>query len=311
VVLLDAATGAVVKSIDMHVFGAKGPTGAMPNGVAWSPDRLRLFVAEGGINAVAVVDPSGGGSLGYIPTGWYPAAVGVSHDGQHLYISSDKGLGEGPNGADHRDGTNFSSNKRLVQGLFQDVPLACLDLGALTSIVAQDNGLVVAPPAGDGSVIPTAFGQGPSSKIKHVVFILKENRSFDQVLGDLTYPGGNPQVERDQRLNDLGGKISPNHHAIAQQYATGDDLYHVVLDSTDGHWVSGTGQENEFDLKVDPSEIHGTFHGGDQIAGTAPENEPIGGMVWYHYFRNNVSFRIYGEGPGSYNHLTLPTLTHV
>ncbi len=289
-VLLDALSGAVRKTVDMHVFGPNGPTGAMPNAVAWAPDGSRLFVAEGGINAVAVVDPLGGAILGHIPTGWYPAAVAVSGDGQHLYVSSDKGLGEGPNGFDHPDGTNLSSNKRLVQGLFQDVPLACLDLRGLTRMVARDNGLVRSPSIRGGGVVPAAFGQGPSDKIKHVVFILKENRSFDQVLGDL------PGAERDQRLNDLGGKITPNHHAIAQQFATGDNLYHVVLDSTDGHWVSGTGQENEFDLKVDPSEINGVFHGGDQIDGTAPENEPIGGMVWHHYTRNNISYKVWGEG---------------
>ena len=289
-VFLDGQTGATLGTIDMHVFGPSGPTGAMPNAVTWSPDGNRLYVAEGGINAIAVVDASSGTVVGYIPTGWYPAAVAVSPDGQHLYISSDKGLGHGPNGFDHPLTSDLSSNKALVRGTFQDVPLGCLDLGGLSEIVARDNGLVASAPAGDGSVVPVAFGQGPSSKIKHVVFILKENRTFDQVLGDM------PGVERDQRLADLSGDYSPNQHAIAQRYATGDNLYHIVLDSTDGHWVGATGQENEFDFKVDPSEINGVFQGGDRIDGTAPENEPIGGMIWNHYKRQNISFKVWGEG---------------
>jgi YVTN family beta-propeller protein len=279
----------------MRVFGANGPTGAMPDAAAWSPDGKLIYVAEGGLNAVAVVDAQRGVILGHIPTGWYPAAVAISPDGDHLYISSDKGLGFGPNGVDHPAGSNYATNKRLVGGTFQDVPLTCLNLRVTTSYVRKDNGFFPSAPEGDstsdgdGGVIPAAFGT-PSSKIKHVVMILKENRTFDQILGDM------PGVERDQRLNDLGGKITPNHHAIAKRYATGDNMYHIVLDSTDGHWVSGTGQENEFDLRVDPSEINGVFHGGDQISGTAPENEPIGGMIWNHYKRKNISFKIWGEG---------------
>jgi YVTN family beta-propeller protein len=289
-VLLDARSGSTLATIDLHVFGPSGPTGAMPNAVSWARDGSRIFVAEGGINAVAVVDAASRGIVGYIPTGWYPAGVAVSQDGQHLYVSSDKGLGHGPNGFDHPETSDLSSNKALVRGTFQDVQLACADLAALSKIVARDNGLVAAPPEGNGTTIPTAFGGGGSSKIKHVVFILKENRTFDQVLGDL------PGVERDQRLADLSGKYSPNHHAIAQRYATGDNLHHIVLDSTDGHWVGATGQENEFDFKVDPSEINGVFHGGDMIDGTAPENEPMGGMVWNHYKRQGITFKIWGEG---------------
>jgi YVTN family beta-propeller protein len=292
VAVLDAATGSLMRNIDLRLYpGApkEGPTGVQPNALAWTPDGNTLFVAEGGLNAVAAVNVATGTVTGHIPTAWYPAAVQVSPDGGHLYIASAKGYGSGSGTTLGPAGSEARVAANLQKGTLQDVPLGCVDMTAATATVARDDGLVAGGPQGDTSVVPAAFGQGPSQKIKHVVFIEKENRTFDQILGD--FPG----AERDPSLADFGGAVTPNHHGIARTYGTGDNFYDFVVDSTGGHWVTGTGQDNEFDFKLDPTFKNGNLSGSDQLMGTAPENVPQNGFIWTNFFRAGISTRVYGE----------------
>ena len=292
VALLDAGTGALLRNIDMRLYpGApkEGPTGVQPNALAWAPDGTTLYVAEGGLNAVAAVDVASGVIYGHIPTTWYPSAVQVSSDGQHLYIASAKGYGSGSGVTLGPPGSEARVAANLQRGTLQDVPLGCVDLQATTAVVAHDDGLVAGAATGDTSVVPAAFGQGPSQKIKHVVFIEKENRTFDQILGDL------PGAERDPSLADFGGAVTPNHHAIARRYGTGDNFYDFVIDSVGGHWVVGTGQDNEWDFKLDPTFKNGNLSGSAQLMGTAPESVPQNGFIWTNYFRAGISTRVYGE----------------
>jgi phosphoesterase family protein len=137
-------------------------------------------------------------------------------------------------------------------------------------------------------VVPATFGQ-PSPKVKHVVFILKENRTYDQVLGDQA------GTERDNRLALYANPVTPNHHALASQFASGDNYYDVGQDSFDGHFLIDTGHENEFDQKIHPTVWNANKLGPEGVYVSAPENLPLGGFMWNGLFRHNVSFRIYGE----------------
>ena len=294
VVLLDARTGATVRTIDLRVFGPAGPTGSQPNAVAWSKDAKVLYVAEGGRNSVALVDPRRGFVNGRLPTGWYPSAVALSADGKRLFVASAKGLGAGPNGVEvesNEAGTNASYIGNLLKGTVQaiDLDAVCASLPRLTNTVDANNGFTATAPAASSSVVPPAYGKGPSKQIKHVVFILKENRTYDQVLGDLK------GTERDNRLALFGLPVTPNHHAVAQQFAHGDNYYDVGQDSFDGHFIIDTGHENEFDQKVHPTVWNANKLGPEGVYVSAPENLPLGGTMWNNLFRNNVSFRVYGE----------------
>lgn len=293
VVLLDAVTGEVRRTISFRAVQG-GPTGSQPNAMAWSPKGEALFVAEGGRDAIAVVDPDSGSIRGRIPTGWYPAAVAISPDGNRMYVANAKGLGPGPNGVEVADTEKFDvgnvayiGNRIFGTVSVIDLPGACGSLSELSRKVDENNGLVAASDVKSG-VIPAAYGQGPSEKIKHVVFILKENRTYDQVFGDLA------GTERDERLAWYAEKVTPNHHAMARSFAHAQNFYDNGQDSYDGHFWIDTGQSNEFDQKV-----HVTAWNANKLEGnkfvTAPENFPEEGAIWNNLARAGKTFRIYGE----------------
>ncbi len=166
-----------------------------------SSDGRRLYIADAGINAVQVVaaDPAARQFTpqGFIPTGWYPAALALTADGKRLYVANGKGAGVGPNGVEGFDETYPTYIGELLKGSVSVIDgVDEFDLANGSSTVAAANGFVPtevrwvdgAPAAGEvqrGNPIPIDYGSGPSDLIKHVVFILKENRTYDQILGDL------------------------------------------------------------------------------------------------------------------------------
>ena len=298
------------------------PTGSQPNAAAWSPDGKVLFVAEGERNDVAVIDPSrvsppgalvgvttvtddGVGTsaganraaiVGRIPTAWYPSALQVSADSSHLYVVSMRGLGSGPSVT-----PATASIKSDVAGQVNDVHLTstCASLASLSRAADRDNGLVALPTAskanGNGYVVPTAYGQGPSSKIKHVFLIIKENRSFDDIFGDMSDPSVNPKgnVEADGSLTHYGAFVTPNEHALAKQFALSDNYYVTAETSTQGHYAIDTGQDNEFIDKTTPSNYAGKFPYG--AWDTLPEGMPEGGFIWNNAARHGVHTTVFGE----------------
>lgn len=296
------------RTVDMRAI-AGGPTGAQPNALAWTPDGRALLVAEGGRNSVAVIDPlkvaaetialgsmpaagiNRGAVTGRFPTGWYPSSLAMTPDGSRLFIADNEGLGSGPNG--HVAGMEYDPNtlKGIVQAV--DMNATCGNLQQLSMLSDVDNGLRPAKTGastalGDGTVVPTSYGSPPSDKIKHVFLIIKENRTFDQELGDFA------GAERDQSLVNYGRNITPNLHALTAQFANGDNFYATSEVSIDGHYAVDTGQINEFLQKVTSSNYAGKYPYGEWD--TLPENLPKGGFIWNNAARNKVSARIYGEG---------------
>ncbi len=268
ITIIDAKTWKAEKTITIEPApSVKGLRGVLPFGLALSPDEKRLYIACAGINAVAVMDASKGLVLGYIPTGWFPARVAASPDGKTLYVANGKGFGAGPNGGpDFHEGVEGSYIGDITKGVVSVVPApSSADLEAGTVQVLSNNGFART----DGRMTPP---RAPSSPVKHVIFIIKENRTFDQVFGDLAEVNGQ-KVNADPKLGEfdndatvrpvskheekMGEKVpepgpagaeptvehahvTPNHHALAQRFGISDNFYVDSDVSVDGHhWLVG------------------------------------------------------------------------
>jgi len=325
ITILDARSNQVKQTIVLEPAPAvAGLRGALPFGLALSPDEKRLYVACAGINAVAVLDTKDGKVLGYIPTGWFPARVEISRDGETLYVANAKGFGAGPNG-----GPNFQPGPEgtyigdITKGMVSIIKLGQENIPSTdTSQVLSNNGFVATPAAGarrgDFPIPPP--GQ-PSSKIHHIVYIVKENRTFDQVFGDLKEVEG-AKVEADPELLEYGddvtvknkdtgqsvehARVTPNHHALAEHFGISDNYYVDSDVSVDGHhWLQGN-YPNELLETTWPASYGDKFTfvadpdapGRLEIGGAAPRPEtyPQAGSLWTHLARHHITFRNYGEG---------------
>lgn len=248
----------------------RGFKGSNPNSLALSPDERTLYVTEGGTNAVAVVRLEGdtGRVAGLIPTGWYPNSVSVSRDGRRLYIVNGKspegpnpvGCGYTPSPAECHAKNSFIFQRTRAGFLTLPVPTE-KSLSALTEQVAQ-NDHFRSVGAKDQAMMEFLRG-----KIHHVVYIVKENRSYDQVLGDLEKGNGDP------KLTLLPEPISPNHHELARRFVTLDNFYASGEVSGDGWNWSTAARATDSVEKTVPVEYadHGleyTYEGGGRNLNT-------------------------------------------
>jgi YVTN family beta-propeller protein len=229
----------------------KAPAGSTPNALALSPDGDTLYVANADNNSIAVVDieePGKSRPLGFLPTGWYPTFVTTTADGRRIIVASGKGNATGPNRVKRPidpilPSVSFQHHGNQLNGLvsFIDTPDEAR-LGALTKQVYDNSPyrdtLLEASGAGGDSVIPTRVGE--PSPIKHVLFIMKENRTYDQVFGDLKQGNGDPS------LTLFGREVTPNQHALAEQFVLLDNLYCSGEVSQDGQPWTTSAYANEF-----------------------------------------------------------------
>ncbi len=277
--------------------------GIMPSGLALGPHRL--YVTEAGINALATVDLDTNRVLGHLPVGWNPSAVALSRDGQMLYVVNTKGRGSGPNaGAGATPGPTYVG--QLQYGSVSAIPAAT---SPDTAAVLRDNKAALTA----GSPLP---------RLQHVFLIIRENRTFDEVLGDL--PGANgdttlarfglraavPELSPAASSGGSEGQasVTPNAHAIAQQFATSDAFYTDSDVSADGHrWVVGI-QPTPWMNVAWTSNYGGRRHadpfstapgrralGGSDDA-PMPEDEPEYGSLWEHITDAHLPLLNYGEG---------------
>ena len=238
---IDLASGRLVaeprltlpSSLDAGTLGK----GLNPNGLAILPDG-RLLVTLGGINALALITPGAAGNplQALVPTGWYPSAVAASSDGKHIFVVNRKSpAGPNPQGCEpalavYRGQPNAcgSANQYIFQlekaGLLQFPLPGPRALSAATMQVAENIGLPGAKERAAADMQMAAI----RSRIKHVIFIIKENRTYDQVLGDLGVGNGDPH------LAILGGALSPNHHRLARGFVTLDNFYDSGEQSSTG-----------------------------------------------------------------------------
>ncbi|MBN3922864.1 beta-propeller fold lactonase family protein [Nostoc sp. NMS4] len=217
--VIDTNNNNVVQTISLSRPGERYK-GANPNSLNLSPDGRTLYVTLGGENAIAIVDLQGGRVNGRIPTGWYPNSVSVSQDGQRLYVVNAKS-NSGPNPSNSRTtpaglarNTNFKNQYTwaLEKAGISIIPVpSSSTLAMLSTQVDKNNGFYNRRP--DRTM---KYLQG---KIKHVIYIVKENRTYDQVLGDLPLGNGDPAITL------FPQRISPNHHKLSFGFATFDNFY--------------------------------------------------------------------------------------
>jgi YVTN family beta-propeller protein len=294
--VIDTSADVVVSQVDLSPYPG-APMGSMPNALALSPDGATLYVANGGSNDVAVVDTASLTIRGLIPTAWFPSALLASRDGRVLYAANMKGLGAGPNPLgpnSERRTTTEQYIGNMARGTLSviDVP----DTEALTRYTAQvvkNNGFdetrkVLTQPRQETIAHAVPRRVGDPSLIRHVIYIIKENRTYDQVLGDL------PQGDGDPSLVLFGREVTPNHHALAETFVLFDNCYADAEVSADGHNWSTAAIATDYVQKTWPANYSGRnrpfdFQGGS----SAPA--PLGGYLWEHAARAGLTYRVYGE----------------
>jgi YVTN family beta-propeller protein len=250
VVAIDLKTKAKMEAINVAP-SPKAPVGSTPNSLALSPDGRELYVADADNNSVAVVSIADRGQSkvsGFIPTGWYPTAIASTPDGKRILIGSGKGLGTGPNHVSrpiNPESTNgsFVHHGNNLTGLvsFVDTPSRA-KLSEYTKQVIENSpyrdDLLAKTDFKGASVIPTEAGR--RSPIEHVLYIIKENRTYDQVFGDIPKGNGDPSLVL------FGRDVTPNHHALAEQFVLLDNLYCNGEVSQDGHPWSTAAYATDF-----------------------------------------------------------------
>ena len=280
------------QTIYLRMGDLKGLPGTTPLGSALSPDEKTLYVALSDANAVAVVDLTSAQVRGYIPAGWGPTSVLVSPDGSHLFVANAKGVTtKTPNALPVRTWGQYPPN--ILEGTVSliDLPKAMSDLDASTKVV-MDNNLAV---GGVQKVNDRAF---VNPGIDHVVYIIKENRTYDQVLGDDTRGNGDPHVCLFPKA------VTPNLHALADRFVLLDNFYVCAEVSADG-WVWSTqGIANPYTERNVPYNYSG--HGRSYDSEGSNSGVPVdlrgirdvstepNGYIWDQCERQHVSYRNYG-----------------
>ena len=337
--VIDTANNTIIETIPIIAPAAEIPdslvnyTGANPNSVTLSPDERQLYVTNGNLNCIAVVELGGtkGRSrvVGLIPTGWYPNSVSFSGDGKTVYVANAKSP-TGPNPGlrysygppTHTNGwISNQYNPQLTKAGLQTFPRPDkVQLTALTAQVATNDRFSHTESAGDAAVM-AAVRRG----VRHVIFIIKENRTYDQVLGDLEIGNGDPH------LTEFGESLTPNLHNLARTFVTLDNFYATAETSNDGWpWTTSARAPDVIERQYpvayamrglsldseglnrnvnvayptlaerraanpitpdDPDLLPGQT---DVAAPDGPDNEINTGYIWDSALRENLSVRNYG-----------------
>ena len=292
--ILDAATGDVVDT----AWTKRTPAdlyGAMPNALAFSSDGERLYVCNGAQNAVAVMDwepDERGGTklLGLIPVGWHPGAVVVDPARQRLAVANIKGLPVKPKPR----GASAGFNSHHYHGSVSILPIpGDDDLPPLSERVARNmragairDALAPPRPGQPPRVIPERIGE--PSLIEHVVYVIKENRTYDQVLGDMPQGNGRPE------LCIFGAEITPNQHALASEFVLLDNAYCCGILSADGHnWSTSAVATNYLERSF--AGFPRSYPDGMEDADTDAIAWSPAGFLWDNAVKHGKTIRNYGE----------------
>jgi len=322
ITVIDLKTDSIVKEIYLKPDEAlKHFRGIIPFGLAVSPDEKQLFVAEPGINAIGVIDLPSFKVAGHIPTGWFPSKLKITPDGKNIVVTNAKGYGSGPNGGKNfKEGGEGTYIGNLMKGTVSVIQIPSeKDLGKMTAQVIKNN--FIKQKASDllktriNNPIPLYGGQ-KESPIKHIVFISKENRTYDEIFGQLTNAEGDASIARyghnvsfSNKANTMkveDATVMPNHLKLAEQFAIGDNFYVDSDVSADGHrWLVNT-YPNEWVETCTPASYGGNRNykpaskapGSLGMNGSAgaiyPEDYNESGSMWDHLERNKIDFFNFG-----------------
>jgi YVTN family beta-propeller protein len=307
--VIDTKRGYVTETISTALF-PRAPEGSTPDALAISPDGETLYVANADNNCVAVIaveSPRRSAVKGFIPTGWYPTAVAVTPDGKNLLVGVGKGLQtkSNPFKKDHpiSETEKIEGVGRLpfpyigttISGALSVVPIP--DEKQLKEYTAQvyrncpySDEQLTAAPYSEKTAIPTKVGDpGP---IKYVIYIIKENRTYDQVFGDLA-EGPNPKGNGDPKLCMFPRKVTPNHHKLAEEFVLLDNLYCNGQVSRDGHPWSTMAYNTDY-MARDWHLTYSRRKGVDDDDEGHLQNGPSG-YLWDACARAGLTYRSYGE----------------
>jgi DNA-binding beta-propeller fold protein YncE len=294
VTVLDTADGHATEVLS-SAFAPGDPPGSTPDSVALSSDGGTLYVANAYTNTVAVFDVGKRGSgrpLGFIPTGWFPSSVRLTPDGRSLLVLSARGLGPMAD-AGKGDGRDWPRIASLYHGSLGVVALPRGEAfaRALTDWTATAQRCRPAPTQAPGPGDPIPSRPGGPTPIRYVVYIIKENRTYDQVLGDM------PQGNGDPALCLFPEKVTPNIHAIARQFVLLDNFYANAEVSASGHEWSMAGYSSEFVEKTWP--VTYRYQKGSHLPypseGHFAAAIPALGYLWDRAAAAGVTYRSYGE----------------
>ncbi|MFL6465741.1 MAG: bifunctional YncE family protein/alkaline phosphatase family protein [Bryobacteraceae bacterium] len=281
------------------------PLGMTPSALAVDGDGNRLFTVCSDANAVAMVNISQPQSrvLGFIPTGWYPTAVTALHDGGFVILNG-KGLGsranpDGPvptkkNQPLYEGGPVVSPGYvgHIQTGTAQFVQaVADEDLSAHTETVRRNSPYrdeIIYGPIQDEQTAFFANTQEHASPIQHVIYVIKENRTYDQVLGDMEKGNG------DKSLTLFGEQVTPNLHQLARDFVLYDNFYENADVSADGHNWAAAAIAPDYTMKTWPNEYAGRKKNYD-FEGGEPANTPPAGYIWNNALQAGITVRSYGE----------------
>ncbi len=302
--VVDVASKTAREQISVALY-PNAPPGTTPNGLGLSPDGTTLLVANADNNTVAVVDvskPWASEVEGFIPAGWYPTAAAFDADGKRIFILSGKGLTSAPNPRSNQPmatGADGQYIGAMLQGSLSIVETPDeATLAELTKRVYQltpytDARKLAPPEAPKTSSVPRKVGE--PSPIKYVFYVIRENRTYDQVFGDMERGNGDPNLAL------LGEPITPNAHAIAREFVLLDNFYVDAEVSYDGHAWSMGAYATDVVEKIWPTN-YGNRGGLYLSEGGWEDRTPFGniaapadGYLWDFATRAGVTVRSYGE----------------
>jgi DNA-binding beta-propeller fold protein YncE len=342
VIIIDTAKDRIAAEIKTTapsaiLAGKKNFKGSIPTSLALSPDEKTLYVTNAGTNSLAVIslnkDPDDSAVVGLIPTAWYPTSVSAAHDGKLIYVTYAKS-NPGPNPKACRSSLATSGDRpcavaqqyvlQLEKGGLAVIPRPLpQELPVLTMQVAHNNHLAVPNSIPENRAADVKLFSFLHTKIHHVIYIVKENRSYDQVLGDLEKGNGDPS------LTLFPDPMSPNHHELARHFVILDNFYDSGEVSGNGWNWSTAARATDFTERTIPMnyaqrgltyDVEGVNRGinvsasrpqeryrgnltdpDDQLPGTAdvaapdgPEDESGAGYLWDSALRGKISLRNYG-----------------
>ncbi len=293
--VIDTRSNKVLENINTALY-PNSPTGSTTTGVALADNDTKLYIANADNNCLAVFDVSSPGnshSLGFIPVGWYPTAVRVFDN--KIFVANGKGGRSmaNPKGPNPYKGGDKTS--QYIAGLFRgtlsiipepdkaEMSVYSRAVYKNTPFTKEKEAVASGEP---GNPIPQKIGQ--KSPIKHVFYIIKENRTYDQVFGDIKEGNG------DSALCLFGRHVTPNEHALAKDYVLFDNFYDDAEVSADGHNWSTAAYATDYVEKTWPTYYSG--RGGTyDYEGSRKVAFPKDGFIWDYCARAGVSYRTYGE----------------
>ena len=308
--IINLKTEQVVETLNAALY-PNSASGSTTNGLALSEDEKTLFIANADNNCIAVFDISKPGqskSKGFIPVGWYPTNVKVI--GNKIFVANGKGMSSmanphgpnpmQPNAVWYQSGDQSPKKAQYIGGLFKGT-LSIIDMPAEKQMSVYSQQVYQNTPYSKekelsadvekGNPVPQKVGE--KSPVKHVFYIIKENRTYDQVLGDMKEGNGDPSLVL------FGENITPNQHALAREFVLLDNFYCDAEVSADGHNWSLGAYATDYLEKTWPTSYGG--RGGNYDAeGIRSIANNKDGFIWDNCKRNNVSYRTYGEFADNY-----------